>query len=302
MTGSYVGKTFSVSALLAVTLAATASAQNFFAGGSTTTAMGSTDAAIQLATPTSTVTYADLGTTGQVLGMAVDPANDIYVAANSGNVYRVDGVSRAVTNFATGLTNASDIALDASGNVYVADSGAGAIYKYSSAGGMPTTIATGLNTPEAITFDLQGNLYIAEDGSIAVLAAGATTPTTLVSNAGDLLTMTLNSTGTTLFASTGTGIVGFNKTTGAADNTYSSVSASDVGDMTFDASGNLYLGEIAEIVKVLPNGTTSNYATVAQEFGGFVLTDVPEPGPTACLALGAAGLLLLGWRRRRCAV
>ena len=247
------------------------------------------------------MTYADLGVSGQVLGMALDPANDLYVAANSGNVYRVDGTTLAVTTFATGLTNASDVALDASGNVYVADSGAGTILKYSSAGGMPTTFATGLNTPEAITFDLQGNLYIAENGSIAVLAAGAVTPTTLVSMAGDLLTMTLNSTGTTLFASTGTGVVGFDKTTGATDGTYSGVTASEVGDMTFDALGNLYLGESGEIVKVLPDGTTSNYATVATEFGGFVLTTVPEPGPTACLALGAAGLLALGWRRRRAA-
>jgi hypothetical protein len=55
----------------------------------------------------------------------------------------------------------SSIAVDATGNTYVADSSTGAIYK----NGGTTPIASGFSSPSAVAVDAAGNLYVADAGN-----------------------------------------------------------------------------------------------------------------------------------------
>jgi sugar lactone lactonase YvrE len=126
-------------------------------------------------------------------GVAVDARNNIYIADDDNyRVRRVDGVTGTITTLAGNGTNGfsgdggaatlaslgevAAVAVDASGNVYIADPGNARIRKVDSAG-VITTFAGGGNTlgdggpatsaivfASAITIDAAGNLYIAESG------------------------------------------------------------------------------------------------------------------------------------------
>jgi sugar lactone lactonase YvrE len=115
-------------------------------------------------------------------GLAIDAQGNIYVADKGNNVIRkILTTGRVITIAGTrtpGYINATDelayfnkpsgVAVDAQGNVYVADQGNSAIRKITSAD-VVTTIAGGpsqstlLNYPSAIAIDKSGNLYVADE-------------------------------------------------------------------------------------------------------------------------------------------
>ncbi len=105
-------------------------------------------------------------------GLAIDKARNIYVADLSNNVIRKISsggvVSTYAGNGAAGSANGasgsasfhgpSGVTVDASGNVYVAESANGDIREIST-GGQVTTFATGLLSPVRVTIDGASNLY-----------------------------------------------------------------------------------------------------------------------------------------------
>src|SRR6266571_2890268 len=156
------------------------------------------------ATPTATIAG---GNTGLSLpfGVALDGAGNIYVANSGGNI-TVDG---SITVYAagasgnatptatiaggnTGLSIPQGIALDGTGNIYVANINNNSITVYAagaSGNATPTaTIAggnTGLSFPVGIALDGAGNIYVTNfrGNSITVYAAGASgnaTPTATI--------------------------------------------------------------------------------------------------------------------------
>ena len=132
-------------------------------------------------------------------GLALNAAGDYFIADTYNNrIRKVNGKTAIITTVAgngsvgsTGdggsalrasLDNPSSVALDAAGNLYIADTGNHLIRFVDSATGLISTVAgtrTGpgysgdggpavsasLNTPNGLAFDASGNLYIADTGN-----------------------------------------------------------------------------------------------------------------------------------------
>ncbi len=142
-------------------------------------------------------------------GFAIDAAGDIFLADSSNNrIRRVDAVSGIISTVAGNgligfsgdggpavaatLSNPSSVALDAAGNLYIADSGNNLIRRIDAFTGIISTvagtrslhgysgdngpaIAAALNTPNGLTVDIDGNLYIADTGNNAIRLVTAAT-------------------------------------------------------------------------------------------------------------------------------
>jgi len=112
-------------------------------------------------------------------GVAVDSSGYVYVADTENSLIRKITSGRTVTTLAgqagvTGATNATGpnasfnypagVAVDSSGNVYVADTDNSLIRKITSAG-VVTTLAGGFNYPLGVAVDFSGNVYVADSSN-----------------------------------------------------------------------------------------------------------------------------------------
>jgi hypothetical protein len=174
-------------------------------------------------------------------GVAVDANGNLYIADTGNNVIReimpftaatstLAGIS-GTTNYtgdnglatAATLNSPAGIALDAAGNIYIADTGNNVIRKITVATGIITTVAgngtagaTGdgaaatlaeLNKPTRVAVDAAGDLYIADygnnkirfvsaaSGTIVTLAGTGSTATPYTGNGGPATAATLNGPG-----------------------------------------------------------------------------------------------------------
>lgn len=155
-------------------------------------------------------------------GVAVDASGNVYVADTGNNLVRKILPDGTVTTFASGFYYPMDIAIDGSGNLYVADTGNNAVKKITP-GGIVTTIATGFSYPRGIAVDTSGsNIYVADTGSKSVK---------VVSSGG---TVTVS-------------YAGFNVPE----------------DVAVDASGNIYVADNGRrtIDKISYSGTVTNFAS-----------------------------------------
>ena len=135
----------------------------------------------------------DTATFNSPLGVAVDVAGNVYVADYENDLIRkisAAGVvstiagKRGVAGAANGLDTASrfnlpeSLAVDVSGNIYVADNGNNLIRKITPAGVVSTIAGSGkagfadgtgtsasFNSPFGIAVDLAGNIYVADAGN-----------------------------------------------------------------------------------------------------------------------------------------
>jgi hypothetical protein len=131
-------------------------------------------------------------------GVAVDGSGNVYYcnsSSNSGDL-GIQSVVRktlsggsytdsTVADISTGLDNPIDVAVDASGNVYIVDTDIGKVWKETPSGGgyTQTTVGSGLNHPRGVAVDGRGNVYLADTGNLRVLkeapSAGSYTQTTV---------------------------------------------------------------------------------------------------------------------------
>ncbi len=193
-------------------------------------------------------------------GLATDSARNLYVAnAGDHEIVLVTQSTGLLTVFAgNGLPGflgdggpaasaelkfPKGVAVDSSGNVYIADSGNNRIRVVTTAGNISTIAGTGtagytgdngpaisaqLNGPQAVTLDASGNIYIADTGNNVIRKISGTTITTVVGN------------GTQCNPATSAPCGDGGAATSAMLNTPT--------DVKLDSSGNIYIADQADFV------------------------------------------------------
>ena len=249
-------------------------------------------------------------------GLAVDGAGNVYVADAGNNLIRKitpDGTvsTLAGTVAAVDTVNGqplfsgpSGVAVDASGNVYVADAGNNRICVVSQSGNTRTLAGSGnagsndgagisatFNNPTGVAVDATGNVYVADmlnnlirkitpDGTTATLAGsgyigskdGSTTaasfyfPNSLAVDASENVYVT-DDINNLIRAITPAGVVttiAGNGQTGAQNGLGTQASFNDPAGICLDASGNLYVADANNnlIRKITPAGIVTTVAGV----------------------------------------
>jgi sugar lactone lactonase YvrE len=153
-------------------------------------------------------------------GVAVDAAGNVYVADAGNNLIRKISPSRVVTTLAGGshnpispdgtgtaasFSNPTGVAVDAAGNVYVADADNNLIRKISPSG-VVTTLAGILNSnsgglalnlynPTGVAVDAAGNVYAAEQGNDLIRKISPSGVMTILAGAGNCCSGSVNGVG-----------------------------------------------------------------------------------------------------------
>ncbi|MCL2726364.1 MAG: NHL repeat-containing protein [Polyangiaceae bacterium] len=201
-------------------------------------------------------------TFGGPYGVAADWAGNVYVADRDNHVIRkITSTSTTCqvstlagsgtagfaddTGKAASFSSPTGVTVDASGNVYVADSGNNKIRKVTPAGDVTTFAGTGVggngdgdmatatfNIPYGIVVDAAGILYVSEHHDIRKITGG--------------MVRTL----------AGSGSSGFTDGVGA------DAAFSGPHGLAIDASGNLYIGDTGNnaVRKILPTGEVTTFA------------------------------------------
>jgi DNA-binding beta-propeller fold protein YncE len=102
----------------------------------------------------------------------VDAYGNAWIANRTGSTVTElthSGAMGAGTTYSTSLNAPSAVALDASGNPWVAESGnSGLIYLMPGSGTPVSAGSGGLNAPAAAAIDAQGNVWVANSGANTV--------------------------------------------------------------------------------------------------------------------------------------
>jgi len=245
-------------------------------------------------------------------GMAFDANGYLYTAQGNvpGIVSRFSPTGTYLGTFATtGLSDATDIQFDATGNLYVASFQNNTVHRFSPAGadlGVFASVPSAYN----LAFARDGSLYVdsASDNTIhhfsatgvdlgALASAGSTVPAGLAFDVNDNLYVAYRGNNTVRrFSPTGIDL---------------GVFASGLNDpvgIAFDSGGELYVANIVggNVRRFSPTGADlGNFATGLSLPNGLVFrpspSAVPEPGNVAALfSVMVSGGLLLRRRHRRC--
>jgi serine/threonine protein kinase, bacterial len=234
----------------------------------------------------------DTATFFKPFGVATDVSGNVYVADAGNNKIRKISPAGVVSNFAgTGNAGSADgtdtatfnsplgVALDKSGNVYVADNGNNLIRKISPAGVVSTLAGTTIagadngagkaatfNSPESLAVDAAGNVYVADYGNNLIRK---------ITPAGTVSTLA------------GSG------TAGSANGTGMAASFNSPFGIAVDAAGNVYVADSGNnlIRKITASGTVSTFAGNGVKGANDAAGTAASFNTPAGIAIDAAGNL-----------
>ncbi|MES2387895.1 MAG: hypothetical protein V4543_07820, partial [Bacteroidota bacterium] len=208
--------------------------------------------------------------------------------------------------------NPTDLAFDASGNIYVTDSYYSLIRKITPAGVVTTASSGVFSSPSGITKDSEGNFYISDasvirkmtpEGTISLLAGGGVGTSgsvTFADGTGNAAKfnnpagITTDAFGNVYVADQGNhrirkitpaGVVttlAGNGTQGQADGTGTAATFNNPSGLAADASGNIYVMDYynAKIRKITPSGVVSTVVSISGQritvdpTGNLIVSDV----------------------------
>ena len=178
-------------------------------------------------------------------------------------------VSVVIPLISQGLSLPFGVALDSSGNIYIADAGLNAIEEWiASTQQMTTLVATGLNAPHGVAVDGQGNVYIADARNNAVEQWNPATQTltTLVSSGLNFpLGVAVDGQGNVYIADFGNNAI---KQWNAATQQVTTLVGSGLNNPTgvvVDALGNLYIPDFRNNALKQWNPTSQQVTTLVAQ-------------------------------------
>ncbi len=221
--------------------------------------------------------------------LTFDTNGDLFVANDPGGIYKI-GPTGVPTLFAT-ETDPEGVAVDASGNVYVADDFMQCIYKYTRTGVRSVfTTNVGSNCRNVAYDPLNGNLFEA-DATVAPYGAiyeftPSGTRTTFASGLYVPENMAFDSSGN-LYVLSGGSVDKF--TPSGAESLFASGLNYPRG-IAVDASGNVFVDDSngpATIYEYAPNGTRSTLASGVYWAGLAVAPAIASPSAWAAAVSGS---------------
>ncbi|MBZ5684902.1 MAG: Ig-like domain repeat protein [Acidobacteriia bacterium] len=189
---------------------------------------------------------------------------------------RFNGVTTVLPIGGVTISLPSDIAVDAAGNVYIADTGNSQIVKINPQGSASVLAISGLSTalsfPKGITVDGSGTLYIADSGNNRVVTVTSAGIGTVVSTPSVTLSspqgVALDQSGNLFIADTNNNCI----VEVTAAGTASMVSITGLGTalntptgLAIDPTGNLYIADSlnSRIVKVAAGGSAGSLLAIS---------------------------------------
>jgi sugar lactone lactonase YvrE len=100
-------------------------------------------------------------------GVAVDASGDVFVADTGNNAIEEVLPNGTINTIGSGFNAPTGVAVDASGNVFVADTG-NSLVKEVLPNGTINTIGSGFNAPTGVAVDASGNIFVADTGHNAI--------------------------------------------------------------------------------------------------------------------------------------
>lgn len=164
----------------------------------------------------------------------------------------------------SGLKTPSQVAVDAAGNIYVADPGLGKVLMYAAGSSTSTSIGTGLSLPTGVAVDGAGDVFIADSGNVYELPFGpsglnAAGQATLVSGLGGNLNLAADSLGNLYVADPSNGQVvrvssiGGAGAVGSQSATMMKTGLTSPSAVAVDSNNNLYVIDGANLIE-MPGG------------------------------------------------
>ena len=105
-------------------------------------------------------------------GIAVSPSGSVFAVCNSTlDEIPFDGGSYGAPTTVASGSGFTGVAVDAKGNVFVADAGANAVYEVPSnpgGYGAPISLGSGFNYPEGVALDAGGDVFVSDSGNHAL--------------------------------------------------------------------------------------------------------------------------------------
>ena len=213
---------------------------------------------------------AGLGARRHPAGTNAPASGSLSLSTFSGQYPVIQENAGVVTDFVDVGCYVGSIAVDSSGNLFVADNNTGLIKKITS-GGIVSTLASGLNAPSGIVADLSGNLFVPDTGLIKKITPGGSVSTFAsgFSSEAGALSIAIDPSGN-LFVGDYIGVIK-KITPGGSVSTFAS-GFSYAYSIAVDSSGNLVVLDYGGLIKkITSGGSVSTFLTSETPLSSIVI-------------------------------